>query len=469
MKRSKRIIVLVAILAVLCVATFALTKYEEKKEEIQNSDEVILEISREDVESLTWKYEEESFAFYRDENQWKYEKDEKFPVSEEKINEILTHFESFGVSFVIENVEDYSQYGLKAPECELELTTSEDTYDLKIGTFSKMDAQRYVEIGDGNVYLVSEDPMDYLEISLSDMILNDEIPELEEISEIQFAGAEEYRILYEEESTNTYSDEDVYFVKKNGNFLPLDTDTVEAYLDTITSLSLQDYVTYNASEEELESCGLNDPELSVSITYAYEEDNEMVEDTLVLSISRNPEEVKAAEEAESKDEDEIPEVTKYVRIGDSQIVYRLSDTAYDTLAAASYNDLRHKELMWADFEQITQIDVTLEEETHVITSRMDEEDGQIWYYGDVEISISDFESAWNELTASDFTSEEAKQKEEISLVVSLENENFPQVKVQLYRYDGSYCLAVVDGESVALVERSAVMKLVESVQTIVLN
>ena len=39
----------------------------------------------------------------------------------------------------------------------------------------------------------------------------------------------------------------------------------------------------------------------------------------------------------------------------------------------------------------------------------------------------------------------------------------------IYRYDGSYCLAVVDGEPFALVERSAAMDLVESVNAIVLG
>ena len=73
------------------------------------------------------------------------------------------------------------------------------------------------------------------------------------------------------------------------------------------------------------------------------------------------------------------------------------------------------------------------------------------------------------LTADSFTDETPTGKEEIGLTVYLDNENFPQVEIRLYRYDGSLCLAVVDGETVSLVDRSAVMDLVEAVQTIVLN
>ena len=41
--------------------------------------------------------------------------------------------------------------------------------------------------------------------------------------------------------------------------------------------------------------------------------------------------------------------------------------------------------------------------------------------------------------------------------------------MQFYRYDGASCLAVVDGEPVSLVVRSAVVDLMEAVRAIVLN
>ena len=73
------------------------------------------------------------------------------------------------------------------------------------------------------------------------------------------------------------------------------------------------------------------------------------------------------------------------------------------------------------------------------------------------------------MEADEFTGEKATQKEEISLTLSLDNENFPEVQIQLYRHDGTHCLAVVDGKSVALVKRTAVVDLIEAVHAIVLN
>lgn len=105
----------------------------------------------------------------------------------------------------------------------------------------------------------------------------------------------------------------------------------------------------------------------------------------------------------------------------------------------------------------------------MVTSSLDEDGEQLWYYVDEELDIYDLENALTDLSADSFTDEAPTKKEEISLTVHLDNENFPQVKIQLYRYDGSLCLAVVDGETVSLVNRSAVMALVEAVQAIVLN
>ena len=472
MKRYKRLIALFAFLAVVCVATFALTKYEEKQEEIQNSDAVILEISADSVESISWEFSDEGLAFHKGENGWLYDDDEAFPVSEEKITDILSHFESFGVSFIIENVEDYSQYGLDNPECTINLTTTDQSYELKLGNFSKMDEQRYVDIGDGNVYLVSEDPADYMQTDLSSMILHDETPDFENVVNISYAGNEEYTITYVEESPNSYSKDDTYFTEKDGETVPLDPETVTTYLDTIESLSLVNYATYNATDEELSNYGLDNPEISVTVNYTYtDEDENEISDSYILHIGQNQEELKKAEEAEANEEDEIPEVTKYVRVGDSQIVYELDATSYETLAAASYDDLRHNEVFWADSDTMTQIDITLEGEEHVLKSEIDEDDEEtrVWYYGEEEIELADFRTALKTLMADSFTSEAAGQKEEIGLTIHLDNENFPQVKIQLYRYDGSLCLAVVDGESVSLVERSSVMELVETVQAIVLD
>ena len=470
MKRAKKLYILLGVLAVICVATFALTQFEEDKEKIKATGEIIMEVSSDDVQSLSWEYGETSLAFHKDET-WVYDEDEAFPVDEAQIHDMLEQFEAFGVSFIIEEVTDYGMYGLDEPECTIKFATEDQSYTVEVGDFSNMDEERYVSIGDGNVYLAKVDPLEEFDVVLKDMIKHDEDLSYEQVTQIKFEGAENYTIFYEEDSAATYCAEDVYFTEKNGETLPLDTDRVGNWLESLTTLNPTDYVTYNVTDAELESYNLVEPELTVTVDYTTEKDGKEISDTFVLSVSRNPEELAAAEEAESKNE-EAEDVSAYVRIGESQIVYKVSEYNSDRLRAVSYNELRHREVIPADFEDVYQVDVTLEGSDYTIAVDGEEDDERIWKYQEEEVEISDLQDALETLDAeysSDFITDQPSGKEEIRLTVHLDNENHPKVEIELYRHDGEDCLAVVDGETFALVPRSDVVDLIEAVNGIVLN
>ena len=92
-----------------------------------------------------------------------------------------------------------------------------------------------------------------------------------------------------------------------------------------------------------------------------------------------------------------------------------------------------------------------------------------YYYQGEELELASIRSAVRGLKAGSFTDEEPVQKEEISLTLYLEYDNYPEIHIQLYRYDGKDCVAVVNGEPTALVERASVVDLMEAVNSIVLD
>jgi hypothetical protein len=461
--RCKRLYVLLGVLLIFCVLTLGVSKYEEHKEKIKNSDKIILELDSDDVSSLSWECGTKTFAFHKEEI-WLYDEDEHFPVEEKKVSGLLKKFKSFGVSFIIEDAEDLSQYGLKEPLCKINIGGAEESYEILLGNYSEMDEERYVSIGDGNVYLVKDDPLDSFDIELSDMIRHDEIPEFDSVTEIEFAGSENYKVVYKENNQITYSEEDVYFTNEKGKELPLDSENVDSYLDTIRGLNLTDYVSYNATDDELKTYGLDEPDLDVALKYreATDEGEEEKEGTVVLHISRDPEEKKEAET------DSQEEITAYARIGKSKIIYKINGADYEELMKASCNDLRHQEAIWVDSDKISQAEISLEgTEYKLKTKKKDKK--KVWYYQKKEIEADDFCYALNSLSTSEFTGEKPTGKEEISLLLQIDDENQPEVRIELYRYDGNNCLAVVDGEPVSLINRSYVVNLIEAVNAIVLN
>lgn len=471
MRKATKLYALLGVLLVVCIAAFAVSRYEEKKEQIKNSGEVILEIPTDSVTALSWTNESGTFSFTKDET-WVYDEDNAFPVDEEKINDLLEQFTSLAAAFAIDDVEDFAQYGLDEPICTIHITAGEESYTVALGNFSKMDEQRYVSIGDGKVYLVSHDPLDEFGAVLRDLIRDDTIPEFDTVKQIAFSGEESYTISYDEDGTSICAD-DVYFTDGT----PLDTDTVNEWLTALRSLDLTNYVSYSATGEELQTFWLDNPALTVALDYSSSSDedgNETDSGTFVLHLSQNPEEQAAYEEAIANEEDELPDVTCYARVGESQIVYQITQSEYDTLTDVSYDALRHQKIFTADFDTVTSIDVTLEGEDYIFTYNPpeDEDDADVegtWTYQGVEFDIFDFSYALRVLSATSFTDEAPTGQEEISLTLHLDNKDFPTFTLTLYRLDGESCIACVDGESVAFVSRDKAVELIEAVRAVTLG
>ena len=468
MYRSKRLILLLAVLIVACGAAFLALNWQEKQEQIQTSGEAVLTIEPDSVSALSWTRGETSLAFTRDENgDWTYDEDAAFPVDPEAMEELLAPFAPFSAAFVIEEAEDEGQYGLDDPACSITIAAEDQTWEIRLGDTSAVDGQRYVSFGDGTVYLAASDPLEQYDVTLRECILNDELPDFDQVTGLSFSGAEDWELYRQEDgSAYSYCADDVYFTHRGGDILPLDTSRVEDYLSALSSLGLTNYVTYNATQEELEQYGLDDPELSVTVDYAgTDADGEETSGAFTLHLSRDPEELAQAEEAAGDGEETI---TAYVRLGDSPIVYSITSLEYTDLRAAAYDDLRHREVLTASFDDVTALDVTLEGETYPFTAQGEGED-RAWTWEGREIDFAGLQDAVEALAASEFTEERPAEQQEISLVVHLDNETFPEVTVTLYRQDGTSCLAVVDGESVCLVERSDVVDLMEAVRAITLS
>ncbi len=462
MRKKNKLYALLGVLLVLCIAVVLVNNHEEKKEQIKNSGELILKISKDDVNALSWTNESGTFSFTKDEK-WTYDDDSTFPVDEDKINDLLEQFESLGAAFVIDDVEDYSLYGLDDPICTIIIVTDEESYTIELGDYSKMDEQRYASIGDGKAYLLTHDPLEEYDVVLKDMILDDEIVEFDTVKQIEFSGSENYTIVKDEDKKSICED-DIYFTGDK----PLDSDNVSSYLRKIKSLSLDDYVTYNVSDEELKAFGLDNPELIVKLQYSIddEEDGE-----LQLSIGRNTEELEAYKKAQENEEEDLPDVTCYVRVNDSQIVYEISQDKYDELTAVSYDTLRHQELFTADFDTVTSIDVSLNGESYTFNCEKakDDDEEDKWTYNEEEIDVSDLETALCAIEADSFINEATINQEEISLTIHLDNEDFPTLTLTFYRYDGTNCVAYVDGKISAYVARSEVVDLIEAVNKIILG
>ena len=449
MNKQKKLLVMLAVLVLVSAVTVMVVRREETKEKIKNTPATVLEWS--DISAVSWSYEGNSYAFQKTDDTWVYPEDTAFPVDQEKMEDLLEQFEDLGAAFTIEDVEDYGQYGLEKPSCTITLTQGEETVTLELGDYSKMDAQRYASLGDGNVYLLSHDPVEDFDIGLSDLIQQDQVPAFAEVEAITLTGdqTDEFR----KTQGQSLCREDEYFRDSDGG--PLDTDLTENYLKTLEKVSLTDYVTYKATEEDLKNCYLDTPAQTVTVTYRPEEGEEAA--TFTLHLGKAP------------DESEEKPGQAYARVGDSPILYKISESQYEALAACGYDDLRHQSLFTGDFSLAKELTVTLEGSTRVFTYEEQDNEEPAWYLGEEQVDLTDIQTALENLTAEAFTQEAPTGKEELSLTVKLDQEGENTLTLTFYRQDGTTVLAQANGKSLCTLPRAQVVTLTESFNAILLG
>ena len=453
MKKQQRLALLLGVLIAVSALTFAVMKREEHKEIIKNTPATVLEMK--DIDSVSWDYDGSGYAFRKENSGWVYEADEVFPVDEEKMADLLEQFASMGAAFTIEEVEDYGQYGLTDPVCTITLTQGDQTAEIRLGDYSQMDSQRYASLGDGNVYLLSHDPLEEFDTDLSGLIRQDKtIPDSVTVENIAVSGGDSYS---RDENGGSLDDDDIYFRDSDG--AALDTDRVDAYVRKLQILEFTDYVTYNATEQDLKDCYLDTPAKTITVTYTPDEEDAQAQ-TFTLHLDKEPD----------KSEDEPGQA--YARVGDSPILYRMDSDTYDKLMACDYNDLRHQRVFYADFAQADSLTVTLDgvttEFTYGVPEDSEDQDA-VWMLNGEEVDLSEVQVALESMTADEFTSAAPTGRQELSLTVHLNREGADTVTIALYRLDGAQCLAQVDGQSLCYFPRTQAVALIEALNEILLG
>ncbi len=508
MRRRRNLIILSVVFFALCGAALLAQSITEHVDSVNTTDEIILALAQDDLTGVSWEYKEESLEFEKTDDTWYNTGDEDFPVNQDTLAEFLGHFEEVHACFIIEDVEDYSQYGLEEPQCTITLTTEEGETVVSLGSYSTIDEQRYISIGDDKVYLIEDDLLEYVTTDRDEYMQHDDIPEIESLVELTVAGDATLDAVYDEEGVYSYTQNYNYYNVENGNYSVLDDERVEDYLSALTTLSLTDYVTYTASSEDLSAYGLDDPDYTITLTAEVAIVDEEAETTEETEEDEAVEDGEATEETDEEPETETKEYVLYIgtvvteeenedgeteettlayaRVGDSEIIYQLTDEDYEALAANSYDSLRPRAVLSLGWESVTDVSFTMNDTTYEVSTmtrgewnelqEIEEEDGEdidedeiIYLLSEQEIDFDTAMSAVNALEIDSFTSEESASTQELSMTVYLDSEDYPSVTVTIYQYDGENCLVYLDGEQVGLMERSLMVDLREAVTSIVLG
>lgn len=462
MKRKQRLIILSGVL-VICVAGAIVISRTDFEEKMSGTETVIVDVDSSDITYLSWNYEDDEMAFVCKDGKWSSDTDDKMEVDQDLLNEIAENLSDITSEKKVEEVQSLGVYGLSSPAYNITIKTSDSTYEIAVGDETFSDGEVYISDGDGYVYLTDSSLIDHISYTLLDCAEKEEIPEMESISELTVVNDDTEDIVYKKNSGYCYSDAYTYYMKGNDGWKNLDNESTEETFQTLSGFTWKKCVDYYAEDSELASYGLEEPDASVSITYEPSEDKDT-----------------SGEGKEQKFEYEVGKAddTYYARLKDSRIIYSISEDVYNAAVNASYEELKPDEVILLDRDTVESIDLELDGSIYEISVKNDGEDGYTYTLQDEEIDFGDVMDQLDGLTVADGSEDEdmpegepelKSNKEELKLTFHRNTEKYSTVELTFYQYDGSWCIAVLDGDEMNYTDRASVVDFKEAVNSVILD
>lgn len=466
MKRQKRLIVLSGVL-VVCVAGAVVISRIDFEEKMTGTETTIVDVDSADITKLSWNYEDE-VSFTREDDEWKYESDDKMAVDQELLDEIAENLSNITSDKMVEEVQSLGVYGLSEPQYNITVETEDETYEIAVGDETFSDGEVYISIGDDYVYLTDAGLIDDISYSLLDCVQKEEIPEMESISSVSVNNEDTLDIVYAEDSGYCYSDAYTYYLKDGESYQNLDNENTESMFTTMSEFAWEECVDYYAEDSELSSYGLDEPDAEVSIVYtpAEEEDDSENADSDEQTFSY---EVGTADGA------------YYAKLTDSNIVYSISEDVYNAAVDAAYDELKPDEVVLLDWDTVDSVEIELDGNVYTVDIESNEDDEYTYTFGDSEIEFQDVLDQLSDITIPEESTEDdetsvpeeepalSNNKTELSLTFHRNTEEYSTVEAVFYQYNGSYCIAALNGDELNYVDRSAVVDLKEAVNSVILD
>ena len=472
-KKTVKMVLAVVSLAVLCGVYLGVSTYVSKQEEAENSKEEeeqvsVTDASADEIETVKFLIDKKEVTFQRKEEEWVKGNDEAFPVSQDTLNNAVGMLGDLKAERVLDDVSDLSEYGLDSPVNTIVFKTKmgEET-SIKIGAKNESVSQYYVKKNedDKKVYLVASASIEPFMNSLYDYAESGTFPEIssENIKAIQVEGETSYNLSVDENG--------FWYVSDGGNQEKADSAKAASMASSFSTLEYASFVNYDASEEEMESYGLNEPYANIILNYEEEiskkETDNLKSEETELEEAENTEEKqgekkgeeteeKKEEEAEMKDKSlvihvgsEAEEGDRYVSVDDSKEVYTMSEETLSTFLDKDDSDFWDMNVCYTSINDIESVEITYKGERKTINVSREtskDEDGNetetLSYEMDGKeldsIKMNTFYNKVSNMTAQKRVSDDTTLNSEPEMKIVLRKTDGTEAEISYHSYDSNF-------------------------------
>lgn len=278
MKKGKRLLILLAVVAVFGVGAYLLNLNTQKQEAAQEAEDntektVLFTSTADDTAKLAYTYNGDTLSFVKKDDSWVYEPRESFPLDTSAVDSMLSDLESVSAERTVsETSEDEAEYGLDSPAMIITLTENDGTAkQISIGDKNSVTGDYYATVAskDG-IYTISSDLYNAFDVTLMDLVTDEDYPTIsaDNVTAIDWDDGTDAKTLTHlaDGSASAYSSAFTWFQKQaDGALQAVNDDTVSTFLDAATGITYEG--TAADTKNDLSAYGLDNPLLTVTLHY----------------------------------------------------------------------------------------------------------------------------------------------------------------------------------------------------------
>lgn len=174
-KKQRQMIGMLLALVVLAAAFLGIRQYNKNASfttsATEDTQETVLDVNSDDITSISYVYEGETYSFEKEDDTWYYADDHSLNLKQERIKAMILKVAPLKVNQVIENVTDMSQYGLANPERMIQYETADRSVIINVGNLNSMTSQYYIAFpSEMTVYAVTTNVVTGFNYTLEDLV-----------------------------------------------------------------------------------------------------------------------------------------------------------------------------------------------------------------------------------------------------------------------------------------------------------
>ena len=535
-KKSVNLVTAVGVLVILSGAYAGIKAYVAKQEEKETAESEesesaeIVSISADDIKSIKFLIDKQEVVFEKDGDSWVKADESAFPVSQDKVDALAASLKSITAARTLEDVENVSEYELDQPENTITVTTTDgDTTVIQIGMENSSTNQEYIDLNNdpSTVYVVESSTFQSFEGELYDFAKSGTFPAVDSstVNRISVDGKESsYTVKKDENNMWTVAGSD-------GKEEKADSAKATSLASALSGMAYASFVNYDCAESDLSKYGLDKPYSTITVDYQEEiqdssdkEDSakddaesvteasddgketlEEVENTDNSAVSEASGEFEDEETAEGVDTtkintemvdrqlviyvgDQASDGGRYVRVGDSNEIYTISEDSLDSFIGKTNEDFWDMTVSYLSVNNLEKLSVNYKDNdyTIIVSRETSEDEGETdeddssssavtvtlsYSLDGNEIDSTTFTTYYNKLinmTAQKRLTDEYKSNADPEMTAEFTDVDGNVETVQYYSYDTNYYAAVV-GEKIYLVNKMSVKEMFTAFDNVIGN